>query len=332
MAERMGKMFVVMIFCMLAVSWVTGRGILRILYGKSQDAFCRADSLLTGWTAVIGAAEAVHLLGVFRGLSLKTCTFLLGGILICMTSVMAAVFLISGRREKKTPGGKWDKRLFLSILPPALLFLSQAVFLLLQGGVCLKKDMTLETVASFLYTDGIYQVNPLTGAPYAGGIPLRLKILCLPTFYSILCKLFSLEPQTAVWQAVPCITLVCSYGAFFCLGRTLFPESRKRQACFLTVAALLFWAGSYAPGMDGFGILFGGWQGVTVRNVVLIPYLISLCLRRKWKPVILCIAAEACLVWTLYGAGACVFVAAGLWIAQCVWDRLRKRARRERNG
>lgn len=325
-------MFVVMILCMLTVSWVTGSGILRILYGKQGDVSYSADSLLTGWIVVIGAAEAVHLLGVFGGLSLKTCALLLGGTLICLTSAMAAVLLFSARREKKMPGRKWDKRRLLPFLPPVLLFLFQAVFLLLQGGVCLKKDMTLETVTSFLYTDGIYQVNPLTGAPYGSGIPLRLKILCLPTFYSILCKLFFLEPQTAVWQAVPCITLVCSYGAFFCLGKALFPESRKHQACFLASTALLFWAGSYAPGMDGFGVLFGGWQGVTIRNVVLIPYLVSLCLRRKWKSVILCIAAEACLVWTLYGAGACLPVAAGLCLSLYVWDKRKKRTRRERNG
>lgn len=56
-------------------------------------------------------------------------------------------------------------------------------------------------------------------------------------------------------------------------------------------------------GLEGFGLLHGGFQGVTIRNAVLMPYLFGLCLRRKWKLAILAILAESCLVWTLYGAG-----------------------------
>ncbi len=332
-AERWKNMLTGMILCMLAVSWVTGRGILRILYGEKREAFCQADFFLTGWVALIGMAQASHLLAVFGRLSLQACTFLLGGAVICLTLAMGAVSFFAGRRGEGAPGEAaperaWKKRL-LPVLLPALVFLTQAVFLLTQSGACLTGDMTLETVTSFLDTDGIYQVNPLTGAPYESGIPFRLKILCLPTFYSVLCRVFSAPPQTTVWQAVPCVTLVLSYGAFFCVGKALFPESRKRQACFLTVAALLLWAGSYAPGMDGFGLLYQGWRGETIRNAVLLPYLLSLCLRGKWKSVLLCIAAEACVVWTLYGAGACLFVAAGLAVSRQVWDRRKKQTEKE---
>ena len=62
--------------------------------------------------------------------------------------------------------------------------------------------------------------------------------------------------------------------------------------------------------VDGFGVLHSGFRGTVIRNVVLMPYLLSLCLRRRWLAVLLCIAAEVCIVWTLYGAGICLLTSA----------------------
>ena len=67
------------------------------------------------------------------------------------------------------------------------------------------------------------------------------------------------------------------------------------------------------PGMDGFDIFYGGFRGVTIRAVVLLPYLIACLMERKYFGVILCVLAEACMVWTLYGAGVCLLVTLG-WV------------------
>lgn len=308
-------MFIILILCMLMVPWMIGNGCLHILYRNGGGEFSCWDALLTGWIAVIGAAEAVHLMAVVCSFSLNLCTLLFGGLTVFLTLVSLAMCLFWGFRKGR------PSRLFVL---PMLLFLGQAAYILFTGDVDLSRDMTLETTASFLYSNGIYQVNPMTGAAYQSGIPFRLKILCLPTLYSMLCRIFSAEPQTVVWQAMPCVTLVCCYGAFDCVGRSLFPDSEKRRACFLTATAVLLWIGSYALGMDGFGVLFSGWRGVTIRNAVLIPYLVSLCLRKKWKLAALCIAAEACLVWTFYGAGACLLLAAGLILCQQMWHRMER--------
>lgn len=318
-------MVIVLALSMLIVPWAAGCGILRILYGnngKGEVSFC--DVLLTGGIAVIGVAEAVHLSAVFVHLSLDRCALLFGSLTGILSLVSLAIWLISYFRNKGRAEGRILEKPSLLFLLPTLLFLGQAVYILLMGGIYLNGDMTVETVVSFLYSNEIYQVNPMTGAAYQGGIPLRLEILCLPTFYSMLCRIFSLEPQTVVWQVVPCVTLVCCYGAFCCVGKTLFPESGKRQACFLSAAAVLLWAGDYAFGMDGFGVLYGGFRGVVIRNTVLIPFLVSLCLRRKWKLAVLCIVAEACLVWTLYGAGICVLLAVGLTVSRLVWNKVEK--------
>ena len=72
------------------------------------------------------------------------------------------------------------------------------------------------------------------------------------------------------------------------------------------------WAGNYMYGMDGFGVLSCGYRGVTIRNDVLVPWLLSLCLRKRWGAAILCVLAEACIVWTFYGFGVCAAVTAGM--------------------
>lgn len=326
-------MVIVLALSMLIVPWVAGSGILRALYGNNGNGeFSFFDALLTGGIAVIGVAEAVHLSAVFGHLSLSRCALLFGSLTGILSLVSLAIWLIPYLRKKGSSQGRTLKKSALPFLLPALLFLGQVVYILLMGGVYLDGDMTVETVVSFLYSNEIYQVNPMTGAAYQGGIPLRLEILCLPTFYSILCRIFSLEPQTVVWQVVPCVTLVCCYGAFCCVGKTLFPESGKQQACFLSAVAVLLWAGSYAFGMDGFGVLYGGFRGVVIRNTVLIPYLVSLCLRKKWKLAALCILAEACLVWTFYGAGTCVLLAAGLVASRLVWHKVEKQTEGERRN
>lgn len=323
-------MIILLCLCMLLVPWVMGNGILHILYGKSiRKDFFAGDALLTGWLAVIGIAEVTHMSAVFLHFSLTRCTVLFSGLIcfVTLVSVMVCLFcrFMKGRKREKKILEKPSLLFFFSVA----ILLSQIFYILLSGSVCLSRDMTLETVVSFLYTDGIYQVNPLTGAVYEGGIPLRLEILCLPTFYSILCRLFSLEPRTVVWLVIPCVVMICCYSAFRCLGRCLFSDSTRRQDCFLASVAVLLWVGSYALGMDGFGVLYSGWRGVTIRNAVLVPYLISLCLRRKWKLAVLCIAAEACLVWTFYGAGVCLLTTAGLTACELIW---RRTGRTDRKG
>lgn len=323
-------MIIVLFPCMLIVPWVIGNGVLRILYRKSfEGQFTACDALLTGGIAVIGLAEAVHLTAVFRHLSLGFCTAAFGVLTILLTIVSLAVSLFSHSPNKPKLGKLSLAKHTLLLLIPASILLSQLAYIVLAGGVYLSRDMTLETVMSFLHTNGIYQVNPVTGAAYEAGIPLRVEILCLPTLYSVLSRIFHVEAKALVWTAVPCVTLICSYSAFYCVGRELFPDSVKRQECFLAVTAVLLWAGSYVFGMDGFDVLYSGFRGVTVRNVVLIPYLFSLCIRKKWKLAVLCIAAEACMVWTLYGMGVCLMAAAVIFAWQLLWSRIDKTGGKE---
>ena len=124
-----------------------------------------------------------------------------------------------------------------------------------------------------------------------------------------------------VWKVIPVVTLISSYTAFAMLAVSLFPKAgekayREKRASFMTVVSLLMWVGAYQAGVDGFQLLCGGWMGVTIRNLVLLPWLLSLCIRKKWFWAVLCIPAEACIVWTLYGCGVCLPFLLALGILQ----------------
>ena len=188
-------------------------------------------------------------------------------------------------------------------------------------------DMMVETVESFRQTDAVYTVNPLTGRMYTTGIPLRIKILGLPTLYSVLGKIFGMEGTLLVWRYIPLLVLFLSYSAYWLIAKELFDKEneKEKRLIFMAFVSLLFCVSDYAYGMDGFGMLHCGYQGVIIRNLVLIPYTFVLTLRRKWLPIVLCVLAEACITWTFYGLGACLLVWAGM---SGVWMWRGKRARR----
>lgn len=307
------------------------------------------DYLITVEIIIIGIAEAAHLAGVFLGRSFSQCAGVFG-VLLCFAGVGGACFLFLRKRfgagektqapqkQQKTQASREPKksssamaaRILCALF--AVLFLSQLIFIFRGDNIYRKGDMTVETVQSFLISDRLYQVNPMTGTPYAAGIPSRLKILCLPTLYGSLCKITGLSPGTIVWMAAPMATLCSCYAALSVLSRCLFPGNggascALKRWCFMAVAAMLFWAGAYRYGMDGFNILCAGWRGVAIRNCVLVPWVVSLCLRRKWLPVALCVLAEACIAWTLYGCGVCLAVAAGMAAAEFCYRRWRGRGK-----
>lgn len=287
-----------------------------------------ADALLTGELILTGLAVTAHVAAVFTGQSFSRCMVIFLGILGAALLLTAVLFLFCGmaRGRKKGSEGEGQPAANAKSRPDSaemfltgifwVLVVSQLLWLLWNAGTYAKGDMTVETVGSFLQTDSLYRVNPMTGQAYGEGIPNRLKILCLPTLYGFFCRLSGLSPESVVTAAVPVWVFVSSYAAFSCVAKCLFPESRKKRLCFLIAIVIVMWAGCGFHSMDGFSLLYCGYRGVTIRNLVLIPWLLSLCLRKKWKMTVLCILAEAGIVWTFYGMGACLLTAAGLFLAE----------------
>ena len=76
----------------------------------------------------------------------------------------------------------------------------------------------------------------------------------------------------------------------------------------LILVAVLIWCGDYMVSMDGFQLMHCGYRGTAIRNGILVPFALSMCLQKKWKSAVLAILAEACIVWTLYGMGVCLLM------------------------
>lgn len=317
---------------MALVPLCLGKGALRILYGNQPTGgYSPADWMLTGGIICIGLAEVVHLGACIIGWSFSGCIKMFGiAVVICL--VMALVIeMITGQRIKKDtlshkkshrkkeqervkkalePGITGQQRLVYILF--GIVVLLQLVYVVSGQGVYMDGDMTLETVNSFLAEDAVYQVNPLTGNPYTTGIPLRLEILCLPTFYAMLCRMFGLSVEVVVLEIVPAFVLLGSYLAYSTVAKKLFPKNAVKRGIFLLMVSLLYVVGDYLQSMDGFGMLHSGYRGVFIRGAVLVPYTFGLLLRKRYKLVVLCILAEACIVWTLYGMGACLLVTVGM--------------------
>lgn len=282
---------------------------------------CLGDYLITGEIIIIGLAEAIHLIGMLLHWPFIRCAALLGiltGAVVLGGGIFAFFSLKRGKdSERSSHRERGSEKIWYGIF--AVLIVLQLIFIYGGNTIYRQGDMTVETVRSFLASDSIYQVNPMTGGPYTQGIPMRLKILCLPTLYASICSITGLKPDFVVQSLIPMLTCVSCYMAFGMLANALFPkevdQAHRKRACFLTMVALILWVGTYRYGMDGFNLLHSGWRGVTIRNCVLMPWLISLCIRRKWLWAILCVLAEACIVWTLYGCGWCLFLGAGMIVA-----------------
>lgn len=283
---------------------------------------------LFGWDLIpgavvvmIGAAEVSHLVGIFLGKSFSFCSLIFGGLLAGGALLLTGVGAFLLYQKKQDDREKFNGRQLFWLLILLGVIVSQICMILLSGKLYRTGDMTMETVQTFLSNDAFYAVNPMTRRPYVGGIPSRLKILCLPSLYGFWCDINGVNAEIFVRKIVPIAVLLCTYGAYITLAKALFPQMRKHRLLFLCIVGALFWASGTLYGMDGFDLLYSGWRGVTIRNCILMPWTVSLCLRRKWILALICVAAEACIAWTLYGAGVCVVVLAGIFLASFLCRR-----------
>ena len=292
------------------------------------------DHLILSEIVIIGLAEAVHLAGIVFGWTLQRCTmWLLGAVgIMCvlLAGVLVSKCLILSKKGRRQETGEDNRQMMPNDRAEWILLLIfiagvvlQLLFIWMAEGPYVDGDMMAETVESFLETDHIYRRNPMTGQPYTTGIPSRLKILCLPTLYCCLCRIFDSDAGIMVWRIVPTVTLFSSYVSFYALACCVFPVSgrnaadgRKKRMCFLIVVSLLMWTETYFYALDGFQLLYCGWRGTAIRNGVLLPWLLALCMRRKWLSAFLCILAEACMVWTFYGMGVCLLMIVGMAVAE----------------
>ncbi len=317
-----------------------GTGITVLINRKDADISADLwETYLYGFLCCIGIFEIGHLAGVFLDQTVTMCGKITIG-LFAAVSILAGVSIFVKRRKvlsavgirvkKRRPvdsvHGAQDKmcRTGLAGVVFCGLLIGQVVYICTVPMLQTAGDITLETVNSFLFSDGIYKVSPLTGKAF-GGAPLRYEILCLPTVYTFLCKWTGISAQQIVCNVIPLLTLCVTYMVYYLLSGTLFGKdkgSSEKRVWFLVMAALIFFLSEASVYMDGYGILHGGHLGTTIRNCILMPLMLYAALEKKWLLSVLCILAEMCIVWTFWGLGTCVVVLVGV----CMMDLILKKS------
>ena len=321
-------MVIVLWLIMALVLYLSGYSVMRCLYGNGLNDQCGPGEILpAGFCVLIGCAQVCHLSSVFLNWSVSRIAFLLLAVLSVLTVAGAVILATSRSRQPFAKGsrsvGPWKMSQQLLAGAFALSVVFQVIMIMTGDKSCNTGDMTLEMVRTNLAQDQVYSINPLTGQPYTAGVPIRLKILCLPSLYTFICRLTGLDAELVVCRLMPVVVLVISYFAYSVPGKILFGSDRTGRLLMLLVISVLFWCGDYMDVMDGFLLLHGGYRGVAVRNGILFPFTLGMCMQKKWKLAALSILAETCIVWTLYGLGACLLVVVVMLLIN-LWIRVRE--------
>ncbi len=307
--------------CLILFPLVLGSGILALFYGKNityNITFC--ESFVLGTIACVGVSEVVHLAGYFLDWSLKKCTgvwVLFLGVLT-VAAVLAFCLRLKGQFGTRIAFCK-DFRPEKTVIPFGFLgiVLFQLLFIFCTKTIHTEGDIYLETVQSFLTEDGIYRVLPLTGQVSESGVPLRYGILCLPTIYAMLCGVFGTEAELLVCHIVPVIVVAIAYMGYFYLSGVLFDKQDfRKRFLFLMAVALIILFTDTGVFSNGYNALHSGYLGTSVRNLILVPYVFAATLERRYFKAVLCVLAEACIVWTLWGLGICFAILAGMIILE----------------
>ncbi len=299
-----------------------GLGIMTIVYSKDKTAHIGfSDSVVCGFLGCIGILQIGHTVGLTGKLSLGRTGVILLAILLASVLLMAVISLLGVCKNKAL----YKEVIHHENVPVSLIFLVlaiyfiQSLFIFCRNPIIVPGDITLETVQSFLAEDGIYRVMPLTGAHSETGMPLRYTILCLPTFYAVLADQMNLEADLVICHMVPVVILGISYLAYFRLGESLFGKKAwKSRYYFVLVVGILFSFSEQAVFLDGFAALHSGYLGTSIRNLILVPYVVSAMLERKYWKAVLCILAEACIAWTFWGCGVCLAISVGMLIIEII--------------
>lgn len=295
-----------------------------------------SDKIITGSMVVLGLAEAAHLAALFLKLSVHSCLNIMA--VLFAVVVFGVVFLyINKLKKRKFAKGAGKQPVYdaflktfqaypVLVLLLFLLIVFQVIWNYLLHAPYIAGDITGESVQMLLVSDRLYEINPMTGEPFTAGMPMRLKILVLPTLYAALAKWTGITVPVLVYQIVPGLVLVLSYLVYGRWAAYLFPTDRKKQLWFMLFVALIYQFGAYSTGMDGFALFFRGWQGAAIRAGVILPYALLSGLKEQWLKVCLCLFAEVCVVWTFYGLGYTVVITAVLLLIRLVHGWIAGRA------
>lgn len=266
---------------MALLPFILGMGLLcsiHLMQGKKiQFRYYFTDAWLAGGIITLAIGEVAHIMGAFLQYSLSDAEkiFWCGMTIACVLAFLMVVVAFAKKlffTKLQVPKGD---RSFMAVIWFLLLLTLEIIFIFCTAPVKIPGDITVETVKSFLSTNAIYAVNPLTGRAYTVGISERIKLLELPTLYAILSKTFGIDAVSLIRHTIPIVTLMASVMAYYRLSRFLFGERGKWNYLFLFFILSVFLFGDQAKFLPGYQVLHSGFLGEGVRNNVLMPLTLS---------------------------------------------------------
>jgi len=266
---------------MALLPFVLGMGILCIINlcqgKKTQFRYYFTDAWLTGGLIAMLVGEVCHILGAYGGMALTDLQkiFWLGMTVACVLALIPIGLAFAKKLFFTQLQVKRGDRSFFAVIWFLALLTFEIVFIFCTEPVKVPGDIMTETIRSFLSTDAVYSVNPLTGRAYAVGISGRIKLLELPTLYAILVKTFGMDVASLIRHTIPIVVLMASVMAYYRLSRFLFGERGKWNYLFLFFVLAVFLFGDGAKFLPGYQILHSGYLGEGIRNNVLFPLVLS---------------------------------------------------------
>ncbi len=264
-----------------------------------------SDKIIQRCFLIIGIAEAVYLGTLVLKMSFSVCAYIMSG----MIGAFVLACFIWDIRKKNFPKMSGAVKMYpYGCLALTVLVMIQIISCFWMGQPLIGGDITAETMQSFLVTDGIYTVNPMTGESFLTGMPMRWKIIGLPGLYAAISRVTGMSVPFVCYRLIPTIVLLLTYLVYGQWAKHLFPKEKKKQLTFMIFIALIFLFGCYGTKSDSAWLLLRGWQGEAIRAGIILPYALLCLIRRKYVGVILAALAEICVVWTMYGLGYTVLM------------------------
>jgi len=300
-------MILLSVLYMLVVPMCMGMFVKKIVDYKGQNL---ADDYLCGVLALFVVSGLIQFATIFMNFTFTwycrtmLITTIFMGLVGLILSIALQTFSISefkrGVREKSRAISKSNNILSIFIIAGILL----AIFIrIYYSAPVLENDFTMETILTTLSSNAIYKYNSLTGELIQNGMPIRQKILTLPFFLAFMIKTFGYDTGLFVYRIFPCYIAFLSFLVFQRLSVFMFPDSLEKRMTFLHVFGFMTLVGDFGTKAPAYLLIFQGFTGYSVLVNVLLPYLFTSTLRKKWGIAALCAIAEIFLVWTTYGIG-----------------------------
>lgn len=281
--------------------------------------------LISGLWILVGCAEAAHLITLITDRSLQTYMNLCSVFCVAGILIIGAGCAVWCRKRQA-----WKHRRGHFRFSPYM-----AVFALIgiitvrhfvRGYVPDLEDAVYEMVLGNIKSGSIMTMHPFLGTDTGVYMPLRMQIPGLSSLYSALITISQQSPYMILCKVIPMAVWIAGMLVYYAFAEKLFQENIHKRWAFLSLAAGMLLLTGGSEGLEGFRLLYAGFSGETIRNVVLIPYTIYVCWQRKWPAALLGVAAEVCLVWTTYGVGYAACIAVCMFLLHLCLDRRNRHA------